>query len=709
MNIRANILMRVYLAFGLIVLLALAVTVQLCRVQLVQGKKWASMADSLSTRYVNVEASRGNIMALDGSLLATSVPEYELHMDLFAPGIASDKDFNLRVDSLAEKMSAYFGDHSAQEYTRMLRNARRDSSKYKLIRRQVTYQQLKAIRKFPVFNLGKYKGGLIVVTKNKRIRPFQSLAARTIGYVNENVSNPVGLEGAYANYINGENGKRLMQRMAGGTWTPVNEDDEVSAKDGADIMSTIDVNFQDLAQKVLKHQLDSVQADWGTVVLMETQTGEVRAIANLTRDPKDNQYYERQNYAIGYEAEPGSTFKLASYMAMLDDHKIDTGKLVDIMHGGPYNIINPRNGKAVLHIKDAEDEGGVVSARRAFEKSSNIGAAKLVTAAYGNNPKAFTDKLYSWHLNEMNGLQIKGEGQPLIKTPKSKSWNNLQSLAQISYGYESKLSPLQMLTFYNSVANNGKMISPIFVKEIRRMGNTIERFHARVLNPQVCSPEALAKVKGLLEGVVLEGTGKTHIKNNLYSVAGKTGTAQIATGSKGYDKSTHQTSFCGYFPADKPKYTMIVVISNPRNGLHLAAWVTGPVFRKIADRVYATDMGIKQPDVQQHFVGNTQPPKIKEGDYKALKQVYTKLGVKPLYASTQQNVVDTSAGVIFEETKYIKGTVPSVAGMGLSDAIYVLGNAGYKVKARGSGIVSTQSVTVGSTMPKGSTINIVLE
>ncbi|QKJ28761.1 PASTA domain-containing protein [Mucilaginibacter mali] len=710
MNIRANILLRVYIAFGLIVLFAGAVVVQLCRVQFIQGKKWQSMADSLSTKYVNVEASRGNILALDGSLLATSVPEYELHMDMLAAGIETEALFNKRIDSLAEKMASYFGDHTAQEYSRIFRSARKDSLRYQLVRRKVSYQQLKDIRKFPVFNLGKYKGGLIVVQKNKRIFPFKTLALRTIGYNNENVKNVVGLEGAYKDYINGENGKRLMQRMAGGVWAPVNDEDEVTAKDGADIMSTIDVNFQDVAQKVLKHQLDSVQADFGTVVLMEVATGEVRAIANYTRT-KEGDYQERLNYAINYEAEPGSTFKLASYMAMIDDNKLDTGKMVDIMHGGPYQIINPRNGKVALTVRDAEDEGGLVSARRAFEKSSNIGAVKLVTAAYGSNPSAFTDKLYAWHLNERNGLQIPGEGRPIIKNPKSKLWNNLQSLAQIAYGYESTLSPLQMLTFYNSVANNGKMISPIFVKEIRRMGNTVERFQARVINPQVCSPEALAKVKGLLEGVVEEGTGKLVIKNKLYTVAGKTGTAQIANGKLGYgEKNSHQTSFCGYFPADKPKYSMIVVISNPHyNGSHLAAWVSGPVFRRIADRVYAHDIAMNRPP-EQHLVGNTQPPKFKDGDYKALKQVYNKLGVKPLYASNNPgSSADTSAGIVFEEAKYKKGTVPNVTGMGLSDAMYALGNAGYKVNARGSGVVQNQSAAVGSVMPKGSTISIVLQ
>lgn len=707
MNIRANILLRVYIAFGLILLFALAVVIQLCRVQFVQGHKWRAMADSLSTRYVNVEASRGNILALDGSLLATSVPEYELHMDMFAAGISTDKQFNLKIDSLAMKLSKYFGDHTEREYSRMLRNARRDSSRYQLIRRKVTYQQLKDIRKFPIFSLGKYKGGLIVVQQNKRILPFRSLAARTIGYMNANIKNPVGLEGAYADYIDGESGKRLMQRIAGGVWMPVNDEDEVAAKDGADIMSTIDVNFQDIAQKVLKKQLDTTQADFGTVVLMEVATGEVRAIANYTRT-KNGDYQERMNYAIAQSAEPGSTFKLASYMAMLDDHKIDTSSTIDAQHGR-FEVINPRNGKVALRIRDAEDPGSILSAKRAFEESSNVAVARFVYGAYHDNPQAFIDKLYSFKLNKKDSLQIPGEGRPRIKNTHSVDWNKLQSLYQIAYGYESKLTPLQMLTFYNSVANNGKMIAPIFVREIRRMGNTIEKFNARVINPKVCSDETLAKVRGMLEGVVLEGTGKLVIKNKLYSVAGKTGTAQIANGADGYGaKNAHQASFCGYFPADKPKYSMIVVISNPHVGSHLAAWVAGPVFRKIADRVYASDMSMNHP-VEQHYVGNTQPPKVKGGNYKAIKEVYNKLGIKPLYASVNTPTADTSAGIVFEDAKYKKGTVPSVAGMDLSDAIYVLGNAGYKVNARGSGVVARQSAAVGSVMPKGSTIMIELQ
>ncbi|WP_179414469.1 penicillin-binding protein [Mucilaginibacter sp. E4BP6] len=702
MSIRSNILLRVYLAFGLILILAGAVMVQVVRLQFVQGKKWRAMSAKLSTHYEAVEAARGNILAVDGSLLATSVPEYELHMDMMAGGISEDKVFYSKVDSLALKLSQLYPDMSEREFSHILRDARKDSSRYALIRRKVTYQELKQIRKFPLFNLGKNKGGLIVVEQNRRILPFRTLAARTIGYKNQNVKNPVGLEGAYANYINGENGKRLMQRTAGGTWIPVNDDDdEVPAVQGADIISTIDVNFQDVAQQALKNELIKSQADHGCVILMEVATGEIRAIANFTHT-KDGDYQEKLNYAISDATEPGSTFKLATYMTLLDQHKIDTSSKID-GEGGKSHVIPGNNKYTVTDV----EHNGIISAKEAFEFSSNVAAAKFVYQHYSANPSEFTDKLYSYHLNEKLDLQIPGEGQPLIKTPKSRSWSKL-TLPQMAYGYEEKLTPLQLLAFYNAVANNGKMIAPIFVSEIQRMGNTVEQFHARVINPKVCSDETLGKVKGMLEGVVTDGNVRKIIKNPLYTVAGKTGTAQIANGSSGYGvNKLHQASFCGYFPADHPKYSMIVVINNPTVGSYLAALVAGPVFRQIADRVYASDLDINQTP-QVHFVGNTTLPSVKQGNAKALRKVYSTLNVKPLYASNAPGV-DTSNGIAYQETDYKSGVVPSVVGMDLSDALYRLGNAGYKVIARGSGMVTAQSVTGGSEIPKGSKITIELQ
>jgi len=697
MNIRTNILLRVYLAFGLIVMLAFAVFFKLCNLQFVQGKKWKAMADSLSTKYVNIDAARGNIFAVDGSLLATSVPEYELHMDMLAGGIADKEVFYDKVDSLAMKMSQFFGDRSASEYSRILREARKDSLRYQLIRRRVSYQDLKKIRKFPIFNMGRYKGGLIIVQQNKRILPFRSLAARTIGYKNANVKNPVGLEGAYADYIEGESGKRLMQRIAGGVWMPVNQEEEIAPKEGADIISTIDVNFQDVAQSALQKQLIKSNADHGAVILMEVATGEIRAVANYTK-VAPGEYQEKFNYAIAGNQDPGSTFKVASYMALLEDKMIDTNTMVGT---GNYKIPGHM-------IKDSHGSIGVVTVKKAFEESSNAAVAYLVNKSYKDDQSRFTDHLYDWKLNEKLNLQIPGEAQPVVKSPKNTSWNKNMSLPQMAYGYEMQLTPLKMLSFYNAVANNGKYVSPLFVREIRRLGSPVEQFKTRVINNKICSDVTLKKIQEMLEGVISEGTGKKIIYNPLYRIAGKTGTAQVADANKGYRaKKQYQASFCGYFPADKPKYSLIVVVNDPKNGYYGAS-VAGPVFREIADKVYSSDLEMQQ-NLPTRFVGNTQLPQIKTGNMKAVQQVYSKLGVKPLYASNAPRAVDTSNGIAPQEIKYKRGTVPSVTGMGLSDALYVLGNAGYKTTVRGSGVVARQSVTGGSMIPKGSRITLELE
>lgn len=649
------------------------------------------MADSLSTRFANVEAARGNIYAVDGkSLLATSVPEYEVRMDLMAGGIEKDEVFYEKIDSLAAKLSSFFGDKSSKQYSRMLRNAREDKARYLLLKRNVTHQQLKAIRKFPVFDMGRYKGGLISVQQNKRIMPFQSLAARTIGYKNKNVQ-PVGLEGAYGSYIDGESGKRLVQRIAGGIWMPVNQDIEIAPKEGADIISTIDVNMQDIAQRALKKQLILSNADHGTVVLMEVATGEVRAIANFSK-VSEGVYKEIFNYAIAGNQDPGSTFKVASYMALLEDKKVDTNTMVGT---GTY----PIPGKI---ITDSHGSIGTVTVKRAFEESSNAAIAQLVNTAYKANQSEFTDHLYRWHLQEKLGLQIPGEAKPVVKNPNNKSWNKNMTLPQMAYGYEMQLTPLKMLSFYNAIANDGKYIAPIFVREIKRLGNTVEQFKARVINEKICSDETLSKIRAMLEGVITNGTGKTIIKSPFYSVAGKSGTAQVADGNKGYKaKLQYQASFCGYFPADNPKYSLIVVINDPKNGYY-GAQVSGPVFREVADRVYAGDVNMYDPVKDQKFAGNVKMPSAKAGEKKATQRVYKAFGIKTLFAANADHVtVDTNKGVVDPEVRIVEGSVPDVNGMGLKDALYVLGNSGLRPIVRGSGKVMKQSIAAGTRVGKG--------
>lgn len=700
MNIRANILIRVYLAFGLIVLFALAVFLRLVDVQFRQGHKWVAMADSLSVKEFDIEATRGNIYSVDGSLLATSVPEYELRMDMFAGGIQDDKIFNSKVDSLAMKLSSFFNDKSSKDYSRMLRKARQDSARYLLIKRRVSYQDLKLVRAFPLYNIGKHSGGLMAIPKNRRILPFKALAARTIGYKNENVANGVGLEGAYGNYINGETGRQLRQRISGGVWIPVNSEAEVAPKDGADIISTIDVNMQDLAQSALEKQLIKSQAHHGCVIVMEVETGEIRAVANFTK-VEEGVYKEQFNYAIAGNQDPGSTFKLASYMALLEDKKVDTNTLI-----GTENYRLPGGHT----IKDSHGSIGVVTVKRAFEQSSNSAIAQLINNHYKENPKKFTDHLYSWHLNEKTGLQIPGEAKPWVKNPSAKSWNKNMTLPQMAYGYEMQLTPLKMLTLYNAIANNGKMISPIFVREIRRLGNPIEQFKAKVMNEKICSDETLSKLKVMLEGVVTNGSGKQIVYNPLYKIAGKTGTAQVADANLGYKaKRQYQASFVGYFPAEKPKYSMIVVINDPK-GAYYGALVSGPVFREVADRIYASDVKMYNK-VEEHFAGNTVAPEAKAGQSQATKKVYNAFGIKALYAAKSEyfNSVDTNNGVAYEENTPVKGVMPNVNGMGLKDAMYLLGNVGLKARVKGSGKVISQSIQAGSRIGKGLVVEILLQ
>lgn len=697
MNIRTDILLRVYLSFGLIVLVAVAVLVKLFHLQYVEGDVWRAKADSLSTRYVDVEAVRGNIFSNDGSLLATSVPEYDLRMDLLAPGIEDNDIFYSKVDSLAAKLSAFFGDKSSAQYSRLLKEARGKKNRYYLIKRDVGHQELKQIREFPIFNLGKYKGGLIAERKNKRILPFTNLAARTIGYKIPTENVHVGLEGAYGEYIDGRSGKRLVQRIAGGVWMPVNREIEVAPVDGSDIISTIDVNMQDMAQRALEKQLIASDADNGCVVLMEVATGEIRAIANFTKDT-DGKYREKFNYAIAQSAEPGSTFKLASYLVALDDGKIDTN-----------TIIETGNGTYQVHrhtIKDTHAYG-TVTVKKAFEVSSNVAITKIINTYYKNNPAAFTKRLHALHLNEPLGLQIPGEGNPLIKTPESKSWSGL-SLPQMAYGYELKLTPLQTLTLYNAVANNGKMVAPLFVKEIRHLGNTIERFEPRVIEEQIASPSTIGKLRAMLEGVMIEGTGK-RLHNPLFPTAGKTGTAQMADGAAGYRNRKYQSSFAGYFPADNPKYSMIVVVRNPRNGYYGAS-IAGPVFRELADMVYANDLNLQDDFDQMRFVGNTEPPPSLKGSKAATLRVFEALGVKTTYASAEPlQTIDTIKGIAFSDEEIKEGVVPDVRGMGLIDALYALENSGCRAQVKGKGKVTAQSLTAGQKIKIGTPISIELQ
>ena len=464
-NNRKVILIRTYTAFAFMCVFAAAIIAYLFKIQFKEREHWIELSENLSTTIQTVEPSRGSIFAIDGSLLATSLPIYDLRLDGKAPGFAKSTVFENNVDSLALMLSQLFKDRSKAEYKRILTSVRKRKDRYYLLKRKVSYPEMKVVKEFPIFRLGKYKGGLTIEEKNKREKPFEYLAERTIGYSVSGVQ-PVGLEGAFNKDLSGKEGKRVMQRIAGGTWIPVNDEEQIEARNGNDIHTTIDVNLQDVATHALMRTLITNNAEWGTAVLMEVSTGEIRAIANLTR-VSEGKYTEKYNYAVGESLEPGSTFKLASSLALLEDKKVKMTDLFDTENGEKRYFAN-----AVMY--DSEKGGhGIVTFQHAFEISSNVAISKAIYQHYKNNPTQFYNHLEKLHFTNPLGLQIMGEGKPRIKHPKDKDWYGT-TLPWSSIGYEVKVTPLQVLTLYNAVANNGKMVKPLFVKRITNTGKIIK-------------------------------------------------------------------------------------------------------------------------------------------------------------------------------------------------------------------------------------------
>ncbi len=699
MKIRTEILLKVYLMYLLLFAFAILILFRVWQIQYIQGDKWAAMADSLQTKFFTVDAARGNIYSEDGYMMAASLPEYELRIDFKADGL-TDELFNNNVNELSNQLSLLFKDKSAKEYAQLLKNARTKGERYFLLKRKVSHTQYKQVKTFPIFSLGRNKSGLIAVQQNKRILPFKDLAARTIGYNSENVQ-PVGLEGAYGEFINGSNGKRLMRRISG-AWMPINEEEEIIATDGSDIISTININIQDVAHNSLKKQLELQEADYGVVILMEVATGEIRAIVNLTKVPGQG-YKETYNYAVGSAQEPGSTFKLASLMVGLDDGKFDTSTVYDVGMAAQY-----RN----RTMRDAHAMPGRHSVRTIFMQSSNVGTSKAVYDAYADNQAAFVAGLERMGFGKKMGLDIPGEARPLLKHPKNKDWYST-TLPWLSIGYEQLITPLQTLTYYNGVANNGRLVAPMFVKEIRFLGESIKKFEPRVLLEQMAKPSTIAKARGMLEAVVTEGTGK-RLQNPYYTIAGKTGTAQIADGSRGYKtgKVRYLASFCGYFPAEEPKYSMIVIISNPTKSAYYGGAVAAPVFRDIADKVFASRVDIHKGIHVNNNRLDSVAPVIKVGYKPDLEKVYAGLGMRTVQSTTSGDWVMPifiNNVVALGDIPQTEDLMPDVTGMSLQDVLYVLENLGLKPIVKGSGRVVRQSVLPGGAFSIGQQILIELK
>lgn len=696
MENRKDILWRVYLVYAFMFLFSLAIVGRLAYIQFVQGEMWKEKAKKLSLKYFNIEATRGNVFDANGELLATSVPIFEIRMDVASP-LIPDSVFEENVDSLALCLSNLFRDRSKKEYKSLIQKGRDQNNRYLLIKRSVNFEQLKKLRKFPIFRNHGNASGLVAVARNRRLLPYQHLASRTIGWDKEGAKNDVGLEGAYSEMLEGTSGKRLYRLIANKNWSPMNDENEIEPQDGYDIISTIDINLQDVAEEALLRQLEANEAHHGCVILMEVSTGNVKAIANLGKN-KEGFYEETYNYAIGESTEPGSTFKLYSLLAALEDRKITLNDMVDVT-GGITKFANRT-------MRDSHLGGGVMSVQQAFEKSSNVGVSKIIHRSYSDNPQAFIDRLHSFSVAKPLGLEIPGEGSPKIKGTESRTWSKV-SLPWKSIGYEVALTPLQILTFYNAVANNGVMVKPHFVKEIRNLGVSVKTIQPEIINPKIASKEAIAQARIMLEGVVEHGTGSA-LKNPIYKVAGKTGTAQIAQNAGGYNKSDYKASFVGYFPAQQPKYSCIVVINNPSKGVYYGGAISAPVFREIADRVYATDpdMGLNWAD----SVKNSFPMPVSSGMGTDIAFLSRWMGI-PISAVPMADWLvkkTDSTGQKLAAIPSIVRSIPDVSGMGARDAIYLLEKLGLRVRITGYGLVRKQSIQPGAAITPGEQIMLEL-
>ena len=568
---------RFYFLVSCLVIFGFVLVGKLVYLQFYTNTEGLGIAPEALVKNVVLEPSRGDIYAADGNILATSVARYALHWDAVT---ATNKLFQEHKAALADSISA-LTDTPAVKILNQLEIARKKKSRYWLVAKDVSYSTFKRYKTFPIFNRSTYKGGLIVEQEIKREHPLGKIAERTIGYEKLDKDGTyfrVGLEGAFSQYLRGDSGLRLKQKIANGQWKPISDSNEKEPTQGYDLRTTLDVNIQDIAHNALLGQLEAYEADHGTVVVMEVGTGAIRAIANLGRT-EEGKYFEKLNYAVGEAHEPGSTFKLMGMIAALEDKVIYENTLIDTGNGeltfyGKYKV------------KDSKRGGyGTITAAKAFEVSSNVGLVKIVHDNYKENPKKFVDRLYNMGLNKNLALPILGEGVPKIPYPTDTDWDGLD-LPWMAYGYGVSLTPLQTLTFYNAIANQGEMVQPRFLTEIGNLGNTpFKVFSKQVLNPSICSEETLKKVQSMMFNVVDKKWGTGHrIKDSLLTMAGKTGTCQVDYTT---DSVQYVSSFVGYFPAEKPQYSCIVVIHRPdKTKGYYGATVAAPVFKTIAKKIF---------------------------------------------------------------------------------------------------------------------------
>lgn len=699
MTPRKEILWRVKVVYLLLLAFGLIIFFRIVYLHFFFDQEKIKAAQKIVTKLDIIEPVRGDICAYDGKVLATSVPYYEVGIDLNCDGI-SDDVFKTKKDSLALCLSQLFPEKSKDEFLNELNTNRDNGSRYYRISRSVSFDVLKKLQDFPILRRGQFSGGFLYFEHHKREMPFGDLCRRTIGYLDAEKSRGlVGLEQAYDTQLYGVEGKTVKRRIAGGLYMPVKDGNQIEPSDGYELYTTIDISIQDVAETALERRLQYHEADHGSVVVMEVETGKIRAIANLTRTENGN-YIEAYNYAVGEITDPGSTFKLASIMVALEDGVVS-----------PNDMVDTENGKTKYYnhtMRDSHEGGyGEISVQKSFEVSSNVGISKVIFENYKNNQEHFVDRLYQMNLNQPTGCVIAGEGIPVIRYPGDPKWSGL-SLPQMSIGYEVQLTPLQIVTFYNAVANNGKMMRPIFAESLRYRGEVVKVFEPEIINASICSAQTIVMAKRMLEGVVENGTA-LNLKNENYRIAGKTGTALVNYGRD--TEREYQASFVGYFPAETPKYTCIVVINKPdKTTGYYANAVAGPVFKEIADKIYSTD-----PEFYQHQYNETiaHLPVAKKANRNDLDKVYSWMKI-PTNSNSVRNCVWVEPQTGQADVKYlIRGysnhtIIPDVRGMGLKDAIMLLESFGLEVKVKGRGKVIRQEPMQGEPVFQGNVVTIIM-
>ncbi|MEO7307625.1 MAG: penicillin-binding protein [Ferruginibacter sp.] len=708
MEVKKDILWRVYLCFLGMVVLGVIVIGKSFYIQQVQGKFWTSMDSSMHLKYKPIEAERGTIYSEDGNMLSTSVPVFDVYVDFAAEGLREKdgKRFKDHIDTLSICLANLFNDKTPDTYLKEMKLAYKNKDRYYLLKKRISFTQYKELRDFPLVDLGKNKSGFIINSKDKRINPYVLLANRTIGLSRDNASN-VGLEQRYDSLLRGKTGQQLVRYMAG-AYMPVDGGDIVDPENGKDIISTIDTYIQDVTESALMRMMVGNNSLHGTAIVMETATGKIKAIANLGKQP-DASYTEDLNYGIGKATEPGSIFKLATLMSLLEDKYVTINSMVDC-EGGKKNFYG-------LTIKDSHlGLYNELSVKDAFERSSNVAFAKLADLYYHNQPSKFIDHLHNYRLDTITGIDLTASsGKPTIKKPTNRSWANT-TIPYMAHGYEELVTPLHMLMLYNAVANNGKMMKPYLVSSIKQYGVEVKAIKPVVLVDKICSDETLAQLKECLLAVVYGEHGTARIiKDSTYLIAGKTGTAVTALDNRGYNKGNkiYQASFIGYFPANQPKYTMAVVIQNSRESKKIyGADVSGTVFKEISDRLYGSYLGKKEyvavnkPDSSQYnyFGMKNELASI----FTSLNMPYTDSAVSGFWRSMQIKNNFSVLNTPLVSTSTSGSVTPNVVGMGLKDAVYLLENIGLKVTTTGRGRVMNQSLTAGTNFNKTQNIALIL-